>query len=129
MKSVIKKAKKQLEQLEEKFTVMPSIVKNSSDKKAKVVVKVDASDEGNSDTYRENSNIFTQFNNHSSMASIRVDVKIDEDIEEDSSDAIAEGGEETVYGNGSNPKPEDETYLNLLKGVTSTKKIKISVKD
>lgn len=125
MESIVKKTKEQIKKLEEKFTVMPSVVKNSSDKKATVKVKVDASDEANSDTYRENSDIFSAFNQSADAASLKVDVQIDEDY----SDSIAEGGEETVYGSGSNPKPSDETYLNLLKGITKPKKIKVSIDD
>jgi len=37
---------------------------------------------------------------------------------------------DTVYGQGTNPKPEDETYLSLLKGTTTVKaKVKIKEKD
>jgi hypothetical protein len=73
---------------------------------------------------------FPLFNRQSDISSLKVDVKIDEDVEEDSSDAIAEGGEDTVYGQGSNPKPKDETYLNLLKGTAmDPKKIKVRVND
>lgn len=36
-----------------------------------------------------------------------------------------EGGSETVFGKGDNPKPEDETYLSLLKKST---KVKVKVK-
>jgi hypothetical protein len=37
---------------------------------------------------------------------------------------------DTVFGQGSNPKPEDETYLSLLKGTTATKaKVKVKEED
>jgi hypothetical protein len=37
---------------------------------------------------------------------------------------------DTVYGQGTNPKPEDETYLSLLKGTTMVKpKVKIKEED
>ncbi len=35
---------------------------------------------------------------------------------------------DTVYGRGTNPKPEDETYLSLLKGTTRPK-VKVKVKE
>ena len=35
---------------------------------------------------------------------------------------------DTVFGQGTNPKPQDETYLNLLKGtIKPKKKIKVKV--
>jgi hypothetical protein len=36
---------------------------------------------------------------------------------------------DTVFGQGTNPKPEDETYLNLLKKTVVPKKIKIKMKE
>jgi hypothetical protein len=74
------------------------------------------------------SDIFSAVNQSLGASALKVDVQIDEDLEEDASDSIAEGGEETVMGQGSNPKPEDETYLNLLKKTTPRPKVKISVK-
>lgn len=98
MKSIVKKTLNEIEQLEEK-------VKTRINK-----------------SYIETSDIFSAFNNTSKVNALKVDVQIDED---EGTDAIAEGGEDTVYGQGSNPKPEDETYLNLLKKTTSTKKVKV----
>jgi hypothetical protein len=125
MKSIVKKTLNEIKQLEEKVTAQPSIT-NTSEKKGKVEVQVDTSDEAN-DSYTENSDIFSMFNRSSQVNSLKVDVQIDEDID-DSSDSIAEGGEDTVYGQGTNPKPEDETYLNLLKKTApDPKKIKVKV--
>lgn len=36
---------------------------------------------------------------------------------------------DTVFGQGTNPKPGDETYLNLLKKSVVPRKIKIKVKE
>jgi len=55
-------------------------------------------------------------------------VFIKETPESDKVDETNEGGSETVYGAGSNPNPEDETYLSLLKGTTSVK-TKVTVKE
>jgi len=46
------------------------------------------------------------------------------------SDPPQKESSDTVFGQGSNPKPEDETYLSLLKGTTSVKaKVKIKEED
>lgn len=37
-----------------------------------------------------------------------------------------ESGSDTVYGQGTPPNPEDETYLNQLKGSTKVVKVKIN---
>lgn len=124
MKSIVKKTLNEIEQLEERVVAQPNGVTNIPDKKGKIKVQVDTSDEAN-DSYTENSDIFSMFNNSSEVNSLKVDVQIDED---DSSDSIVEGGEDTVYGQGTNPKPEDETYLNLLKKTShNLKKIKVKV--
>lgn len=104
--NVIKKALKEIKDLENKIETIKSLSSRV-----------------------ENSNIFSVFNSSSEISSMKIDVKIDEDIDENSSDSIVEGGEDTVYGQGSNPKPEDETYLNLLKKTSpsSNKKIKVKV--
>lgn len=34
---------------------------------------------------------------------------------------------DTVLGQGTNPKPQDETYLNLLKKTVASKKIKVKI--
>jgi len=124
MKSITEKTLKEINQLER--TAISGTVANSNDKDEEglgVKVKIDTSDDKNV----AESDIFSVFNQSAQMKSLRIDVKIDEDIEEDSSDAIAEGGEETVMGQGTNPKPEDETYLNLLKKTTPTPKIKVKI--
>jgi hypothetical protein len=132
MESIVEKALKQIEQLEERATVLPNTPAsklNTSGKNAKVKVQVDTSDEAN-DSYTENEDIFSAFNQQSNVSSLRVDVQIDEDVEEDPDDAIAEGGEDTVYGQGTPPNPKDETYLSLLKGTApKSNKIKVKVKD
>jgi len=124
MKSITEKTLKEINQLER--TAISGTVANANDKDEEgfgVKVKVDTSDDKNV----VESDIFSVFNQASQIKSLKIDVKIDEDIEEDSSDAIAEGGEETVMGQGTNPKPEDETYLNLLKKTTPTPKIKVKI--
>jgi hypothetical protein len=81
--------------------------------------------------HNESSNIFSAFNQQSNISSFRVDVKIIEDIKDDdeSNDKLSESGEDTVYGQGTPPKPEDETYLNLLKKTApDSSKIKIKIK-
>lgn len=128
MASIIEKALREIELLEKATANISPNVKysslNNGVKKSDVKVQVDTSDESNLDE----SNIFSAFNQASEVSSLRVDVKIDEDIEDDSGDpSIAEGGEETVMGQGTNPKPEDETYLNLLKKTTPKAKVKIKV--
>lgn len=72
----------------------------------------------------ESSDIFSMFNQQSATKALSVDVEIKTD---DETDSIIEGGEDTVYGQGTNPKPEDETYLNLLKN-TSPKPKNIIIK-
>lgn len=124
MKSITEKALREITNLE-KVTVSPNTkysTLNAASKKADVDIQIDNSDEQNIDE----SDIFSTFNQSMGVKSIRVDVQIDEDIEEEG-DSIAEGGEDTVYGQGTNPKPEDETYLNLLKKTTPTPKVKIKV--
>ena len=124
MKSITEKTLKEINQLER--TAISGTVANSNDKDEEglgVKVKIDTSDDKNV----AEADIFSVFNQSAQMKSLRIDVKIDEDIEEDSSDAIAEGGEETVMGQGTNPKPEDETYLNLLKKTTPTAKVKVKI--
>lgn len=125
MKHITEKALKEIEELQEKVSVLPNTDKstlNASAKQASVKVQVDTSDEQNIDE----SDIFSSFNHRAEVGAMRVDVQIDEDIEEEG-DSIAEGGEDTVYGQGTNPKPEDETYLNLLKKTTPKPKVKIRV--
>lgn len=124
MKSITEKTLKEINQLER--TAISGTVANANDKDEEglgVKVKIDTSDDKNV----AEADIFSVFNQSAQMKSLKIDVKIDEDIEEDSSDAIAEGGEETVMGQGTNPKPEDETYLNLLKKTTPTAKVKVKI--
>ena len=93
------KARKQIDDLIEKVYIDPSIDRPKDEdeiKKAKVKISVDTSDEAS-----------TQFSPRSE----------NEDIEESS---------DTVYGQGTNPKPEDETYLSLLKGTTKSK-VKVTI--
>lgn len=123
MKSIIEKTKQQFAKLE-KVASHLSITNASDTNRPKVDVQVDTSDEANID---EGSDIFSGFNQSSEISSIKVDVQIDEDVDEDPSDSIVEGGEDTVFGQGTNPKPEDETYLNLLKQSTPKPKVKISI--
>lgn len=127
MKSIIEKTLDAILQLE-KVAVASSITNVADNNKGKVKVQVDTSDEANI----EESNIFSAFNQAAEVSSLKVDVQIDEDVmeedvDEDSSDSIVEGGKDTVFGQGTNPKPEDETYLNLLKKTTPTPKVKISI--
>jgi len=126
MASIIEKTLKEIEVLE-KASVIPNTkysTLNSSPKKIDVDVQVDTSDESNIDE----SDIFSTFNQASEVSSLKVDVKIDEDVEDDSGDpSVSEGGKETVFGQGTNPKPEDETYLSLLKKTTPTPKVKIKI--
>lgn len=125
MESILKKTLKKITEMQEKVAVVPS-TSNSDEDDAKVKVQVDNSDERN--LSYESEDIFSMFNRPIySNLKVKVDVAIDEDIEEDDySDAISESGEDTVYGQGSNPKPEDETYLNLLK--KSSPKVKVKIK-
>jgi hypothetical protein len=131
MESIVEKALKQIKQLEERVNVMPNTkysTANAATKQARVDIDIDTSDEANESAHTENSNIFSAFNQHSNISSLRVDVQIDEDIEEDPDDA--EGGEDTVYGQGTPPNPKDETYLSLLKGTApKSNKIKVKIKD
>jgi hypothetical protein len=127
MKTIIEKTIHKLSQLE-KVAVDGSITNVADNNKGKVTVQVDTSDESNIDE----SNIFSTFNQAQDVSSLKVDVQIEEDVveedvDEDSTDAIAEGGEDTVFGQGTNPKPEDETYLNLLKKTAPKVKVKISI--
>ncbi len=97
----LEKAKKQIDNLVEKVYIDPSIDRPKDEdeiKKGKVKISVDTSDEAS-----------TQFSPRSE----------NEDIEESS---------DTVYGQGTNPKPEDETYLSLLKGTTKSK-VKVKIKE
>jgi len=132
MKTIIEKTIHKLSQLE-KVAVDGSITNVADNNKGKVTVQVDTSDESNLDeTNIDESNIFSAFNQAQEVNSLKVDVQIEEDaieedVDEDSADAIAEGGEDTVFGQGTNPKPEDETYLNLLKKTAPKVKVKISI--
>lgn len=117
MTSLIEKTKKQIQQLAEE-SITPTF-KNTSGK------KLNANDE--KDLSNESSNIFSMFNFASDLRSLKVDVTIDEDVEEETSNSISEDGKDTVYGQGTNPKPEDETYLNLLKNSTPKPKVKIKL--
>lgn len=79
----------------------------------------------------ESSNIFSAFNQQSNISSLRVDVKIIEDVKDDdeANDKLSESGEDTVYGQGTPPNPKDETYLNLLKKTApDSNKIKVKIK-
>jgi len=127
MTSVIEKLFKKLKKIEEKAVVLPT--SNSAGTPATVKVQVDTSDEENTESYRnEAESIFSTFNQRSNMNSLRVDVKIEEDVEDDNeSDKISESGGDTVFGQGTNPKPEDETYLSLLKN-TAPKPKKVIIK-
>ena len=99
----VDKAKKQINDLIEKVYIDPSIDRPKDEdeiKKGKVKISVDTSDEAS-----------TQFSPRSES----------EDIEESS---------DTVYGQGTNPKPEDETYLSLLKKSTKPRvKVKVEEED
>lgn len=131
MKSIPEKALKEIELLE-KVSLTPNSKYsklNSASKKVDVEVQVDTSDEQNVD---EGSDIFTAFNQNVAANSLKVDVQIDEDFmeedeDQDSSDSISEDGKDTVFGQGTNPRPEDETYLSLLKKTTPTPKVKIHI--
>ena len=126
MSKLIDRLFQKLKKLEERATVLPSTI-NTADKNVKVKVKVDTSDEENSDSYRsESGNIFTLFNQQANINSMNVNVQIEEEDNDEDSDKISESGD-TVYGQGTNPKPEDETYLNLLKK-TAPKPKKIVIK-
>lgn len=128
MKSIIEKTLDQLNALEkvsltpdQKYSRINKTHKSISG--VKVKIKVDASDEANQGNgQQETENIFSAFNQSSEISSLKIDVRIDEDP----SGGIVEGGEDTVFGQGTNPKPEDETYLNLLKKSTPTPKVKIN---
>lgn len=78
------------------------------------------------------SNIFSAFNQQSNISSLKIDVKVVEDFQDDDNqdnDKLSESGEDTVYGQGTPPKPEGETYLNLLKKTTpDSNKIKVKIK-
>jgi hypothetical protein len=79
----------------------------------------------------ESSNIFSAFNQRSNISSLKIDVKVAEDVKEDDkdNDQLSESGEDTVYGQGTPPNPEGETYLNLLKKTApDSNKIKVKVK-
>jgi len=119
MESIIEKALKEIIQLEKTAVV-------DDNDKPEVEVQVNTLDESN---MSENDNIFSTFNRASEVSSLKINVQIDEDLaeeeEQDPSDAISEGGEDTVFGQGTNPKPEDETYLNLLKKTVPEPKVKI----
>ena len=131
MKSISEKALKEIELLE-KVSLTPNSkysTTNSNSKKVDVEVQVDTSDEQNVD---ENADIFTSFNQSAAARSLKVDVQIDEDFVEededkDSSDSLSEDGKDTVFGQGTNPNPEDETYLSLLKKTTPNPKVKVHI--
>ena len=100
----LEKTRKQINDLiEETVFIDPSIDRPKDEdeiKKGKVKISVDTSDEAS-----------TQFSPRSE----------NEDIEESS---------DTVYGQGTNPKPEDETYLSLLKKSTKPRvKVKVEEED
>ena len=128
MKSITDKAFVEIVELEEKVSIDPntkySTVNTNPKQIDDVKVKVDNSDEQNID---EDENIFSAFNQSSEASSLKVDVQIDEDALEEKSDTVSEDGKSTVFGQGTNPKPEDETYLNLLKKTTPRPKVKIKV--
>lgn len=64
-----------------------------------------------------------------SINSADKNVKIDIDTSDESnlSSYKKESGSDTVYGQGTNPNPQDETYLNLLKKA-SVKPTKVIIK-
>jgi hypothetical protein len=126
MKNLIEKTLEAISHLE-KVAYNPSITNVADNNKPKADVKVDVSDEANLDE----SDIFTTFNQAAEINSLKIDVHIDEDvveedIDEDSDDSIVESNA-TVFGQGTNPNPEDETYLNLLKKTAPKVKVKIKV--
>jgi hypothetical protein len=127
MASIIEKTIKEIEQIEEKASVLPntkySTLNTNKKEVDNVKVQVDTSDEQNVDE----SDIFSMFNQSSAASDLKVDVQVVGDEGDEGDSNIAEGGEETVMGQGSNPKPEDETYLNLLKKTTPKPKVKIKV--
>jgi len=127
MASIIEKTIKDIEQIEEKVSVLPNTkysTLNTNPKKVDdIEIQVDTSDEKNIDE----ADIFSMFNQSSAANDLKVDVQVVSDEGDEGDSSIAEGGEETVMGQGSNPKPEDETYLNLLKKTTPKPKVKIKV--
>lgn len=131
MKSITEKALKQIKQIE-KVSLNPNAKyssANTNTKKFDIKVKVNTSDESNmGNGQNEAENIFSMFNQQTQANSLKVDVQIDEDVDEENNDTIIEDGSDTVYGQGTNPKPKDETYLSLLKGLApSDKKIKVTI--
>jgi hypothetical protein len=121
MNSIIKKTLKEIRRLEKK-AYNPSITNAADDE---VEFEVEPSDEQN--LSYENTDIFTAFNQSSEVNSLKVDVKIDEDNVEEG-DNVNEDGKDTVFGQGSNPNPKDETYLGLLKKSRPMPKVKVKVK-
>jgi len=115
------KARKQIDDLIEKVYIDPSIDRpEDEDKKGKVKISVDTSDEASTQfsPRSENEDYFYMTNKHGLPTNLKtVKVKVDSDVEESS---------DTVYGQGTNPKPEDETYLSLLKGTTKSK-VKVTI--
>lgn len=124
--SILEKAKQQIDTLSEKVRVDPSPPKDKKRKPVKnvmphVAISVDASDEAsiNFSPRSENEDYFHMTNKHGLPTNLKkVDVEVDD---------VEEGASDTVYGQGTNPKPEDETYLSLLKGTQKPKKIKVKI--
>ena len=102
--SIVSKAKREIDELLEKVTVEP----DTSDDVVKL--KVDDSDDRNV-SYKESATGF----------SLKPDLKIEVEIEEDKDEKIdsylksIKESSDTVFGQGTPPNPEDETYLSLLK--------------
>lgn len=117
MKSIVKKCLNEIIQLEK--TAAKGSITNVSDDKIEADVTVDTSDEKN--LSHEDVDIFNVFNQQYNMQSLDVKVEVEDD-------SITEDGKDTVFGQGTNPKPEDETYLGLLKKSIPKPKVTINTK-
>lgn len=125
-KEILVKTRKQIDKLIEKVFIDPP--DDSGDEQdistiPDVSIRVDTSDEASTQFSPRTEDQFYIPNKHGipTLKKVEVKINVDSDIEESS---------DTVYGQGTNPKPEDETYLSLLKGTTMTKaKVKIKEED
>jgi len=114
-----------------KYKIMEDITMPSILEKTRKQIKNLIKDLNEKTPHLESSNIFSAFNQRSNISSLKIDVKVAEDVKEDDkdNDQLSESGEDTVYGQGTPPNPESETYLNLLKKTApDSNKIKVKVK-
>ena len=122
-KEILVKTKQQIDKLEEKVVV------REPPETSEVEIQIDTSDEANI-TFSPKSDVrppkkedqdFLMMNKHGIPVGKTIEVKMSDDLEESS---------DTVFGQGTAPNPEDETYLSLLKKSTKARvKVKVNEED